>query len=235
MKLFNSLLFLGIVFLLITCQSVNEITYYKDLSEASREGAIQVVTTDTSVYYIDKLTFNDTSITGTGTRAKNLLKTDFDGQLLFKDISYIQSKDHDLLKTLAFLGVTTFIIVKGTQIITSESELEAAIEIVYPQGSSVGSCPFIYSWNGEKYLLEGEAFGIALGKALEYETCTMLPALISEKGKLKIKFTNERPETHFFNKVKLIACETDFDSKVYTDNNNFLWPVKKLADVGGCL
>ena len=47
MKLFNSLLFLGTVFLLITCQSVNEITYYKDLSEASREGAIQVVTTDT--------------------------------------------------------------------------------------------------------------------------------------------------------------------------------------------
>ena len=39
--------------------------------------------------------------------------------------------------------------------------------------------------------------------------------------------SNERPETHFFNKVKLIACETDIISEVYVDNNNFLWPVKK--------
>ena len=48
-----------------------------------------------------------------------------------------------------------------------------------------------------------------------------------QKSKLKIKLTNERPETHFFNNVKLIACETDINSVVYVDNNNFLWPVKK--------
>jgi len=227
MKFLSNILFFITVILLITCQSAKEITYYKDLSKASREGAIQVVTIDTSVYYINKFTFNDTSITGTGTREKNQIKTDFNGQLLFKDISYIQSSDTDLLKSFAFLGVTTFIVLSGVSVITAESGLEATIKIVYPEGSAGGSCPFIYSWNGKKFVLEGEAFGTALGKALEYETCTMLPALISEKGKIKIKLTNERPETHFFNKVKLITCETDFDSKVYTDNNNFLWPVKK--------
>ncbi len=228
MKLLNSILLLGMVLLFITCQSVKEITFYKDLSKASKEGDIQVVTIDTSVYYINKFMFDDSSLTGTGTREKNLIKSDFYGQLLFKDISYIQSRDHNLLKSLAFLGVTTFIVLKGTPAITDVSELEAIVEIIYPsRGGGGSSCPFIYSWNGEKYVLEGEAFGTALGKAFEYETCTMLPALISEKSKLKIKLTNERPETHFFNNIKLIACETDINSVVYVDNNNFLWPVKK--------
>jgi len=228
MKLLNSILFLGTVLFLITCQHANEIALYKDLSKASREGAIQVVTIDTSVYYLNKFTFDDSSLTGTGTREKAQIKSDFDGRLLFKDISYIQSRDHNLLKSLAFLGVTTFIVIKGSPAITDESGLEAVVEIIYPsRGGGGSSCPFIYSWNGEKYVLEGEAFGTALGKALEYETCTMLPALISEKSKLKIKLTNERPETHFFNNVKLIACETDINSVVYVDNNNFLWPVKE--------
>ena len=75
--------------------------------------------------------------------------------------------------------------------------------------------------------MEGEAFGTALGKELETETSIVLRDLEPSNNRLKIKLTNERPETHFFNNIRLVAVETDKDETVYADNHNSLCTVKK--------
>lgn len=88
-----------------------------------------------------------------------------------------------------------------------------------------GSCPFIYSWDGEKYLLEAEAFGTALGKALETETSSVLRGLHDNNGVLRLRITNERPETHYINAVKLSAVKHDSAAKTVLSNKDIPWPV----------
>ena len=73
--------------------------------------------------------------------------------------------------------------------------------------------------------MEGEAFGIALGKAREMITCTVLSALNTTEQNLKVRITNERPETHFFNTIALQAVEIDQKAKIFADNDQDLWPV----------
>jgi len=226
MKAFNKILFLFISLLLLKCTSVKEVTTYNDLMKAAKNRGIQLVTADSSVYYLNRLfSYTDSSITGVGIKEKNDLTEDFNGELSFRDISYIQTQQVDWLKSLVFAGAASAILIAGVPVITEGAGITVTPKIVYPHGGG-GSCPYIYSWDGNGFVLEGEAFGVGLGKKLEYETCTVLSNLKSKNSKLKIRVTNERPESHFFNRLKLIAVETDVKSTVYADNHNNLWAVK---------
>ena len=219
-----------------SCQSVNQILTLNDLTEAQKDGNIQIVSVDSTIYYVSMFSFNDSSIYVSGTKKKFDLLTDYTGKLYFKDISYIQTRNTNTIGTLAFLGLTGLIVYYGSSAIENTSGINAAVKITYPSsGSGTGSCPFIYSWNGNEYVLEGEAFGTALGKALETKTCIILPELKPSDKKLKIKITNERPETHFFNNIKLAAIETDNDVTVYSTNNNSLQSVTKHKNISKAL
>ena len=228
METITKLLAIISILILNSCFSVKEILTFKDLAEAREDGEIQIVTGDTTVYYVDNFTFSDSSINIRGIKKKSDLQNEYNGSLDFNDIAHIQSVNSNTLQNLAFLGANVLLISNGVSIISDPSTIEAVIEIVYPGGSGGGgSCPYIYSWNGSNYNLEGEAFGTALGKALETETSIVLQNLVTSNNRLKIKLTNERPETHFFNNIQLLAVETDKSVTVYSDNNNYLCSVKK--------
>jgi len=113
------------------------------------------------------------------------------------------------------------LLVKGLQ--AGEGPDNPTVELVYPPGG--GSCPYIYSWQGDRYVLDGEAFGIALGKAREMTTSTVLSEPNSTEQNLKVRISNERPETHFFNTIALQAVEIDQKAEVVADNDQDLWPV----------
>lgn len=227
MKTIKKISYLLTWLIMLSCTSVKEITTYSHLIEASVKGNIQLITKDTTIYYLNKFSYSDSSIIGEGIKEKNNLSEKFSGELAFKDISYIQTYKYDWFKTLLFTGATSAILIAGFPAITDNTGLTLTPIIVYPSGGGTGSCPFIYSWDGNRYILEGEAFGVGLGKKLEYETSTVLSNLKSSNGKLRISLTNERPESHFFNRVKLLSVETDKNSTVYSDNHNNLWAVNK--------
>ncbi len=92
---------------------------------------------------------------------------------------------------------------------------EPALEISYPMGSS---CPYIYSKTDTGYCLEAEAFGTALGRALEIETSSCLPALSFNEPDLQIRISNERLETQYINSVSLAVVTHPADAVVVLDN-----------------
>ncbi len=218
-----------IVILFYSCQTVDQISTFNDLSELDSDSELQIVTTDTTIYIADSYTFTDSTITIKGKKTLGGEETNFSGELNFSDIAYIQTSGTSTWKTLGFIVASGIIILNGAQYIGSSGVLTPYIKVSYPHGN--GSCPFIYSWDGNKYNLEGEAFGIALGKALETETQIVLPNLKSTDNKYRIKLTNERPETHFFNNVNITAAIVDKDVSVYSDNENNLQPVTKQKKI----
>jgi hypothetical protein len=229
MKTTLEIYLIAFIFILNGCYSVKEISTFKDLVDAHKDGEIQIVTRDTTVYYADKFSYSDSSINIRGIKKKSDLETEYEGSLYFKDIAYIQYLNSNFMQGLLIVGATGLIAGYGSSVLSGTSGIEAVVKIVYPSygGGGSGSCPYIYSWDGNNYKLEGEAFGTALGKALETETAIVLRDLEPSKKRLKIKLTNERPETHFFNNIKLVAVETDKNETVYADNRNWLCKVKK--------
>jgi len=101
---------------------------------------------------------------------------------------------------------------------TSVSGLQVHTEV------TGGSCPFIYVWDGARYVLEGETFGTAVGKALETSTRCTLPAAL-EGHELDVRISNERPETHYINRATVTAYEAPRGSAVYLDEAKHAWAV----------
>lgn len=232
MKTTTKILLTTFIFTLNSCYSVKEISTFNDLAETMEDGDIQIVSRDTTVYFVDNFTYSDSSINIKGIKRKSDLQNEFNGDLYFKDIAYIQTASTNSFANLAFLGINVFLISNGISILSDPSGINAIVKIVYPySGGAGGSCPYIYSWDGNNYKMEGEAFGTALGKELETETSIVLRNLEPSNNRLKIKLTNERPETHFFNYIRLAAVETDKDETVYADNHNSLCKVKKQKKI----
>lgn len=102
------------------------------------------------------------------------------------------------------------------------------LDIEYPSSGS-SSCPFVYSWNGEKFQLEGEAIGTALGKNMVMTTSTILPNLVTQNNCATIMLSNERPETHYIDGVELIAVQIPEGCFPVLDNKNCLWPVRQAV------
>jgi len=214
-----------------SCQTVDQVTTFNDLSELEQDDELQIVTTDSVVYYTDSFSYTDSTINIIGKRSSGDEESNFIGELNFRDIAYIQVEEVSTWRTLGFIAATGIIVFNGVSYLGSSATLSPSLKVYYPRGGGYGSCPFIYSWDGKEFQLEGEAFGIAFGKALETETQIVLPNLKSMDNKYKIKLTNERPETHFFNNVKITAAEVGKDVTVYSDNKNKLQPVTKLRRI----
>ena len=176
MKTTLKIYLIAFIFILNGCYSVKEISTFKDLADARKDGEIQIVTRDTTVYYADNFSYSDSSINIRGIKKKSNLQTEYEGSLYFKDIAYIQYLNSNFMQGLLIVGATGLIAGYGSSVLSGTSGIEAVVKIVYPSygGSGSGSCPYIYSWDGNDYKLEGEAFGTALGKALETETSIVL-------------------------------------------------------------
>lgn len=94
-----------------------------------------------------------------------------------------------------------------------------------------GSCPTIYTFDGENYNLEAELFSEAISKQLEnYDIDLIRQKPINDT--LKIKITNEALETHYINKFEIVSAIHPKGTEVFNtieDNllviNNHLPPI----------
>ena len=69
-----------------------------------------------------------------------------------------------------------------------------------PDGSS---CPYLYMRDEQgQWQLKAEAFGSGFGKALEIESRYVLGEVKPEGAEIALRLSNERPETHYVNRVR---------------------------------
>jgi len=187
---------------------------------------LTLLTNDSLKYNLTSYKIGDSLISGEGYLLNQKDKTVFSGDILYDSIQYIQINRYNFAKSLIFTGM---IITAG--ILLSESfhnEMNVEPEVIYtgPSGGS-GSCPYILSRKGDEYILDGEAFSIGLGKALEMKTNTMLYNLGDQEEKV-VKILNERPETHYFNSISINSVLVPENSIPVFDSDSNIFPVTEI-------
>ena len=69
------------------------------------------------------------------------------------------------------------------------------------------SCPFIYSWDGFKYVFDAEPYGGAITRGLERDDYSELERLVPDKGLYRLMISNEVAETQYTNLMELIVAD----------------------------
>lgn len=187
---------------------------------------LTILTTDSLKYNLKSYTIKDSSILGEGIMYIANEEKNYSGEIMFSQIQFIQANKFNFKSIIAGGVIVTAITLLSNQF---KKEINIHPNIVYtgPQGTG-SSCPYILSRNGTDYQLEGEAFSIALGKSLEMTTTTILYNIGSEKDK-EIKISNERTETHYFNKISVKSVEVPDNAYPVQDVNNKVYPVYLLV------
>lgn len=69
------------------------------------------------------------------------------------------------------------------------------------------SCPFVYSWDGERFVFDGEPYGGAITKGLERDDFSELDRLVAASGRYRLMMKNEVPETQYTNVMELFVVD----------------------------
>lgn len=88
------------------------------------------------------------------------------------------------------------------------------------------SCPFIYSWNGTRWVFDGEPYGGATTRGLERDDYAELEHLVPEDGEYRILVTNEVPETQHSNVIELIVVDHSPGTRVVADGEGVFHVVR---------
>lgn len=82
------------------------------------------------------------------------------------------------------------------------------------------SCPYVYVFDGESFVFEGETFGGAIASNLQRDDYMPLPSLNpSSDGMCKIRISNELRERQYTDLAELVVIEHKADQRIFLDKN----------------
>ncbi len=84
------------------------------------------------------------------------------------------------------------------------------------------SCPFIYSWDGSRYVFDAEPYGGAITRGLERDDYGVLPSLRADSGRYRLLVTNEVNETQMTNMLELWAVDHAPGLRIVADERGTL-------------
>lgn len=105
------------------------------------------------------------------------------------------------LTILAVLGIVAGLILIAGIIIAATKE----------------SCPFIYSFNGDKYIFDAEPYGGAIAEGLKKTDYSRLEDLKDVHGKYKLLMRNEADETQHTDEIKLLVIGHPIGTEIAPD------------------
>ncbi len=102
-------------------------------------------------------------------------------------------------------------------IIVTVVAILAGILVIFAIAVASSSCPFIYSYNGEKYIFDAEPYGGSVAEGLKKTDYSRLEELKAADGKYKLLMMNVTDETQYTDEVKLLVIDHPLNTEVAPD------------------
>lgn len=110
-------------------------------------------------------------------------------------------------------GATLFSYILGTAAVVGALYIIIVIIILLTKSS----CPYVYVYNGNNFVFEGEIYGGAIASNLERDDFMPLPSIMPENDSYMIKINNELKECQYTDLAQLLVVEHRKDQKVLLD------------------
>jgi hypothetical protein len=92
------------------------------------------------------------------------------------------------------------------------------------------SCPFIYSFDGEKFVFDAEPLGGATSRGLAREEYSRLENIKEVDGKYKLRIVNEVDETQYIDALSLFIVDHPLNTEAVVNNNGQIYLTKNARN-----
>jgi len=208
--------------LLTGCFSSKYMVRPTELKE-SDDGPMAVLTQDGTIYSLDYGLVTIETVAGRGVRYSVDGATDSSfWSIPISEIELVQTARVDMMKSLLITGVVG--VLAGVAIASKaapDAGADADVHRVRPYtgggGGWEGTCPLVFTFDGEDYHLESETFAGAVCQSLEFTNIERLQHLREIDGAYHLVVTNQQPESHFVNELGLLAVDHSPGAQVIPD------------------
>lgn len=128
-------------------------------------------------------------------------------------------------KTGFLAGAFLDVIIIAVALVSGDSEPKQTTQ---GDGDIMCGCPFVYSYDGEKYVLDSEAFGGSIFKAAKRTDLGRLDNLREIDGICRLKIVDELQETDYMDEVKLLVVDHPKGSEVISSLSCQLYTLSDL-------
>ena len=163
-----------------------------------------------------------------------------------KIIGYTKDKvkkeiDFSLIKSVRIETLNTKYVVLygGVTVVAAFLAIGAATA---PEPPPTGSCPFVYSFDGENYVFDAEPYGGAICQGLKRAEWCELEHIKDIKGHYRIVIANELDETQYIDELKILIVDhpkgtrvaPDVSGKIHSISNQII-PIRAVDGEGNDL
>jgi len=113
-------------------------------------------------------------------------------------------------------------------IVTIVGVLVLALAVVFAIAlATKESCPFVYSYDGEKFVFDAEPYGGAICQGLKKTDYSRLEHLKSVGGEYRLLLKNEVEETQYTDEMSLLIVDHSTNSSIMPDQNGNMYVIEK--------
>jgi hypothetical protein len=177
----------------------------KDITQNKNGKITRVITVDDRTFYLKSGRMEGSTISGEGFEKIRIPYSEV-------DLVWVR-KVNPGLTVLANLGLVAIVAVAAVAV-AAIVDLSSTPK---PAPTTGESCPFVYAFDGEKYVLDAEPYGGSVCEALKRTEWSRLDHLRPVDGQYRLLMTNELEETQYTDELKLVVVDHPKDSDVVPD------------------
>jgi len=113
------------------------------------------------------------------------------------------------VSTARTIGLVAGVAVAVVAVAAAVALKSSPAQIKIPAGTGMGCCLFIYSWDGEHYNFDTEAYTGAITRGLERDDFSLLSKLHEQDGEYRLLLSNDNDETQYTDQLELWAVDQD--------------------------